>query len=172
MAGTRARNKAQLAREAWRCLFDFIIDTASHRNRVLGAHALSPNDSRALFALDAKAPRTMGSLAEEWGTDASYATSVVDRLERRGLAMRSARTDDRRVKLVTLTREGAKLKQLLARALYEPPPELLAMTSADLEALHASVSKLHANRPNEEAETRAARSASRRQRSSPETSSP
>ncbi|NVB79235.1 MAG: MarR family transcriptional regulator [Kofleriaceae bacterium] len=167
-----ARNKTELAREAWRCLFDFIIDTASHRNRVLGAHALSPNDSRALFALDAKNPRTMGSLADEWGTDASYATSVVDRLEKRGLAMRSAQTGDRRVKLVTLTREGAKLKQHLARALYEPPPELLAMNTADLEALHASVSKLHATRPSAEQRTRAGHSASRRQRSSSETSSP
>lgn len=142
MAGTRPRSKSQLAREAWRCLFDFIIDTATHRNRVLGAHDLAPNDSRALFALDAKVGRTMGSLAEEWGTDASYVTSVIDRLEHRGLAARSAQPGDRRVKLVTLTRAGMKLKDHLADALYEPPPELLAMSTADLDALWASVSKL------------------------------
>lgn len=142
MPGSRPRTKAQLACEAWRDLFDFIVTTAAHRNRVLGAHALSPNDARALFALDARAGRTMGSLAGEWGTDASYATSVVDRLERKGLAMRSARPGDRRVKLVTLTPAGVRLKQKLARDLYEPPDELLAMSTADLEALWAGASKL------------------------------
>ncbi len=137
-----SRNKAELARDVWRCLFDFIIDTAAHRNRVLGAHALSPNDSRALFALDARAGRTMGSLADEWGTDASYVTALVDRLEAKGLAARSARPGDRRIKLVTLTPAGAKLKQRLARDLYEPPDELLAMSAADLEALWAGATKL------------------------------
>lgn len=142
MSSTRPRTKPQLARDVWRSLFDFIIETAAHRNRVLGAHALSPNDARALFALDAKAGRTMGSLAEEWGTDASYATSVVDRLEHKGLAARSPHPGDRRVKLVTLTPAGVRLKQRLARDLYDPPEELLEMSTADLEALWESASKL------------------------------
>lgn len=147
MSPPRPRSKAQLAREVWRSLFDFIIATAAHRNRVLGAHALSPNDARALFALDAKAGRTMGSLAEEWGTDASYATSVVDRLENKGLAMRSAQPGDRRVKLVTLTPAGIRVKQRLARDLHEPPEELLQLSTADLEALWAGASKLRRDRP-------------------------
>jgi DNA-binding MarR family transcriptional regulator len=138
----RPRNNAEVASEVWRYLFDFIIDTAMHRNRVLGAHSLSPNDSRALFALDAKAGRTMGSLANEWGTDASYVTALVDRLELKGLAMRSGQADDRRVKLVRLTRAGAALKKRLAHDLYVPPDELLAMSSADLGALLAGVAKL------------------------------
>ena len=137
------RSKPKLAREVWRFLFDFIIETAAHRNRVLGVHGLSPNDSRTLFALDAKQGRTMGSLASAWGTDASYVTAVVDRLENRRLARRGAHAGDRRVKLVTLTPAGARLKQKLARDLHEPPDELLAMSTADLEALWASASRLH-----------------------------
>jgi DNA-binding MarR family transcriptional regulator len=135
-----------MARDIWRHLFDFIIDTAAHRNRVLGAHALAPNDARALFALDDKSGRTMGSLADEWGTDASYVTSLVDRLERKGLAMRAAQRDDRRVRLVRLTTAGSKLKQQLARALYEPPEELLAMSHDDLAALWSGVAKLRTRR--------------------------
>jgi DNA-binding MarR family transcriptional regulator len=135
-----------LAAEVWRRLFDFIIDTASERNRVLGRHELSPNDSRALFALDARAGRSMGSLAEEWGCDASYATSLIDRLETRGLVTRESATDDRRVKLARLTSAGASLRTTLARELYRPPASLEELSVADLRALWLAVDKLPAPR--------------------------
>lgn len=136
------RTKAELATEVWKRLFDFIIATAAERNRVLGTHDLTPNDSRALFALDAKAGRTMGSLAEEWSCDASYATSVVDRLEARGFAERRAQPGDRRIKLVQLTAAGAKLRATLARELYHPPRELRELATPDLRALWLAVEKL------------------------------
>jgi len=138
------RTKAELAADVWRRLFDFIIATAAERNRVLGTHDLTPNDSRALFVLDAKLGRTMGSLAEEWGCDASYATSVVDRLESRGLAERRAQPGDRRVKLAVLTAAGAKLRATLVRELYHPPRELAALATSDLRALWLAVAKLPA----------------------------
>jgi DNA-binding MarR family transcriptional regulator len=134
--------KAELARDVWKRLFDFLISTASERNQVLGKHDLTPNDSRALFALDAAEGRTMGSLAAEWACDASYATSVVDRLEGRGLATRRAQPGDRRVKLVVLTPRGVRLRQTLARAIYQPPKELLELAAPDLRALWLAVSKL------------------------------
>jgi len=109
---------------------------------VLGRHDLAPNDSRALFALDPRLGRSMGSLAEEWGCDASYATSVVDRLETRGLAERRTQPGDRRVKLAQLTAAGAKLRTALARELYQPPRELADLPTSDLRALWLAVAKL------------------------------
>lgn len=135
-----------LAAEVWRRLFDFIIDTASERNRVLGRHELSPNDSRALFALDAHDGRSMGSLAEEWSCDASYATSLIDRLETRGLVKRESATGDRRVKLARLTPAGAALRATLARELYRPPASLEELSATDLRALWLAVDKLPAPR--------------------------
>jgi DNA-binding MarR family transcriptional regulator len=136
------KTRVELAAQVWQRLFDFIISTAAERNRALGKHDLTPNDSRALFALEAKAGRTMGSLAEEWSCDASYATSVVDRLESRGLAERRPRPGDRRVKLAVLTAAGAKLRALLARELYQAPRELDELATADLRALWLAVAKL------------------------------
>lgn len=138
------KSRAELAAEIWARLFDFIIATAGERNRVLGRHDLTPNDSRALFALDARAGRTMGSLADDWGCDASYATSVVNRLEARGLAARQAAPGDRRVRLVVLTSEGAKLRAGLAKALYRPPSALTALATDDLAVLWHAVAKLPA----------------------------
>jgi DNA-binding MarR family transcriptional regulator len=161
MTGDPPTGKSELASQVWQRLFDFIVQTASHRNRVLGRHDLTPNDSRAIFALDATAGRTMGSLAEEWGCDASYATSVIDRLERRGLAARRSQPGDRRVKLVGLTALGSRTKHTLVRALYRPPAELLALALADLEALWLATAKLPLGaRP-----TRGIRSSKRRPRS-------
>jgi DNA-binding MarR family transcriptional regulator len=139
-------NRTEFARDVWKRLFDFLISTASERNQVLGKHDLTPNDSRALFALDATEGRTMGSLAAEWACDASYATSVVDRLEDRGLATRRAQPGDRRVKLVVLTARGVRLRQTLERALYQPPRELLDLPAADLRALWLAAAKLPAPR--------------------------
>ena len=136
------KTKPELAAQVWQRLFDFIIATAAERNRILGHHDLTPNDSRALFALDGKTGRSMGSLAEEWGCDASYATSVVDRLEHRGLAERRAQPGDRRVKLAILTAAGAKLRATLARELYKPPHELTDLATPDLRALWLAVAKL------------------------------
>jgi DNA-binding MarR family transcriptional regulator len=142
MTGDPPTRKSELASQVWRHLFDFIIQTASHRSRVLGRYDLTPNDSRAIFALDAATGRTMGSLAEEWSCDASYATSVVDRLERRGLAARRSQPGDRRVKLVGLTALGTRTKRTLVRALYRPPAELLDLELPDLEALWLATGKL------------------------------
>ena len=58
----------------------------------------------------------MGSLSEEWGCDASYATSVVDRLESRGLAERRA---------VYRGAEGC----LVLRDPSPPPPVAVAATA-------------------------------------------
>jgi len=125
-------------------MFDFFIVTSGQRQRVLAELDLTPNDSRALHTLDRKEGRTMRSLADAWGCDASNATWIVDRLEQRGLAERRAKEGDRRVKLVVLTAAGVRTRARLQKGMYEPPPELLAMSAAALEALGAATTKLPA----------------------------
>jgi len=80
--------KATLAAEAWAPLIDFIVATGPRRSRVFGELGLTPNDGRALGSLDPKIGRSMRSLADEWGCDASTATWAIDRLVAKGLAER------------------------------------------------------------------------------------
>src|ERR1700682_4072382 len=134
-----ARDKAALAAEAWKRMFDFFMRTGVQRGRVLARMGLTPNDARALSALDVPDGRTMRSLAEEWGCDASNATWIVNRLEKRGLAERRTKPGDRRVKLVVLTAAGAKARKQLLDGLFDPPPELLALPRATLEVLRDSL---------------------------------
>jgi DNA-binding MarR family transcriptional regulator len=145
VSSSRPVSKTALAAEVWQRLFDFIIDTRPQRDRALGRYELTPNDSRALFTLDGGEGRTMGALAEAWECDASNATWVIDRLEKRGLAERRALAGDRRVKLVVLTPLGVRMKATLREALYRPPRELLELGRADLEALQKATTKLRRN---------------------------
>jgi len=58
----------------------------------------------------------MGRLAETLSCDASNVTGLVDRLEARGLVQRKPSVTDRRVKVLELTPEGARIRgQLLRR---------------------------------------------------------
>ena len=139
--GTRESKKA-LAAEAWRPLVEFFFKTAKHRSRVLGRYGLTHGDARALGSLEPGEGRPMGALAEEWGCDASNATWMVDRLEERGLAERKASAIDRRVKLVVLTLLGRKIRAAIMEGMYEPPPELLRLDRADLEALRDALARL------------------------------
>ncbi len=149
MATRRSTSKEALAADVWRRMFDFLIATHAHRDRVLSRLALTPGDSRALTVLEPHEGRTMHSLAESWACDASNATWMIDRLEQRGLVERQTVVADRRVKMVVLTPLGVKTKAELLQGLYEPPPELLELDRADLEALRDAVAKLptHAQPP-------------------------
>ncbi len=136
-AGTTAgAGKKALAAEAWRPLVEFFFKTAKHRSRVLGRYGLTPG------GLEPGEGRPMGTLAEEWTCDASNATWMVDRLEERGLAERKASPTDRRVKLVVLTPLGRKIRAAIMEGMYEPPPELLRLDRADLEALRDALARL------------------------------
>jgi len=134
-----SRDKSALAAEAWKRLFTFFMKTRSQRDRLLAQLRLTPNDVRALTELDGASERTMRSLAEEWGCDASNATWIVDRLEKRGLVERRAKPGDRRVKLVVLSAAGVKARKQLLDGLFEPPPELLALPRSTLEVLRDSL---------------------------------
>jgi DNA-binding MarR family transcriptional regulator len=134
-----SRDKSALAAEAWKRLFNFFMKTRSQRDRLLARLRLTPNDVRALTELDGSSGRTMRSLAEEWGCDASNATWIVDRLEKRGLVERRGKPGDRRVKLVVLSATGVKARKQLLDGLFEPPPELLALPRATLEVLRDSL---------------------------------
>jgi DNA-binding MarR family transcriptional regulator len=134
--------KAALARHAWKLMFDFLMRTAPQRSASLGRRGLTPNDARALGSLHLHEGRTMRSLADEWGCDASNATWIVDRLETVGLVERRMVPHDRRVKLVSLTSKGLQTKADLMEEFHTPPPELLDLDRGDLQVLQRVLENL------------------------------
>ena len=142
----RTSSKEDLAGEAWRPLARFFFETARHRQRFLSELGLTPNDLRAMTVLAPSSGLTMRQLADEWVCDASNATFIVDRLEKRGLAERRSVPTDRRVKLVVLTARGRRTLERVLERFYEPPQELLQLSRDDLEAIRDAVTRLPAER--------------------------
>lgn len=131
-----------LAGEAWRLMFGYLMQSGPDRARTLGARGLTPNDARALWHLDDGQGRPIGSLARDWNCDPSNATFIVDRLERAGLAERRPDPDDRRVKLVFLTEAGARTKAEVMAEHLRPPASLATLSKTELADLVALLRKL------------------------------
>jgi DNA-binding MarR family transcriptional regulator len=92
---------------------------------------LTWTQAHTLRVLEPGEPRPMNEAASDVPTDTSTFTGVIDRLQARGLVTRTASPDDRRVKLVALTRNGTTLRQRLLAVMTEPPEALLALSIAD-----------------------------------------
>ncbi len=123
--------KPALASEAWVLMLEFFF--AKGRPRMLELWRefdLMPPQQLILGLLDE--PKQMGELAQQMHCDNSNITGLVDRLTERGLVERLAAEGDRRVKIVALTDEGRRIRQELVSRRAEPPPEIAALSEADL----------------------------------------
>jgi MarR family transcriptional repressor of emrRAB len=104
---------------------------------------LTPAEINALGVLSDGRERTAGELAAGTGSRPTTLTSVLDRLERRGLIIRGPRPGNRRVVVLTLTAEGsvtaARIRQTMTHFEYEAlaalPQETVAAFHTVLEAL-------------------------------------
>jgi DNA-binding MarR family transcriptional regulator len=132
------------AGDVWRQMAEF---TWSHMQRgqafrVLKGLGLTPGHLRVLQALEPDEAISMGAIADVLQCDPSMATWLIDRLEERRLVERKMLTTDRRVKIVSLTRRGVRVKTKVLAHLLEPPPELLSLGLERLEALRGALSAL------------------------------
>jgi DNA-binding MarR family transcriptional regulator len=142
-ATRRARAKARkgapsvAAQEAWELIVSLLFSDLVHDRMHAACETidLSPGLAKALHSLEPGRPRPMGELADGWRCDASYATSIVDGLESRGLVERQILATDRRVRTVMLTPQGVKAKEQWRDALSVPPDGFGDLTGSDAREL-------------------------------------
>jgi DNA-binding MarR family transcriptional regulator len=115
--------------------------------KACGAVGLSPGALKTLFKLEPGVGIPMRDLADQWGFDASYVTSLADVLEERGLVERRPHPTDRRVKMLLLTPKGVEARALAQKLVQEPPPSFAALTTAERRQLRDLVRKLNAADP-------------------------
>lgn len=85
---------------------------------------LSPAQCHVLHLIEPGRPVPMGEVAGALSCDASNVTGLVDRLEARGLVVRQPSPADRRVKVLTLTAAGRRIRTVLIERLTSPPDTL------------------------------------------------
>jgi DNA-binding MarR family transcriptional regulator len=113
--------------DLWSSLIDFAINLRGWWAEVCGTLELTPTQGLALRLLDPDSPMAMNALAETLACDASNVTGVVDKLEARGLIARQADENDRRVKMLVVTKEGRDLRRKLFAEAAKPPAAIAAL---------------------------------------------
>ena len=136
------------AHEAQKFFFELGMVQRTKIGAELNALGLSFAQAHALRLLDPDEPMPMSALADRLFCDASNVTGIADRLEVRGLVRRQSYTGDRRVKALTITPSGVKLREQVMELMSEPPEAIAALSEADQRALRdilaRAVAHLHA----------------------------
>jgi DNA-binding MarR family transcriptional regulator len=106
---------------------------------------------RLLVLLREEGPLPMSRLAAALGVTPATASGAIDRIERRGLAERCHRGDDRRVVECALTGQGEDLVRAMTEAHVDQVKQLLALFTpaelADFDRLIAAVIERATARP-------------------------
>lgn len=136
-----------LADQTWTRLLELFFEVARrHLDRTVATLDLSHTKAHALRCIEPGRPLAMGELAEELKCDPSNITGVVDRLEARRLVERRSAPNDRRVKTLVLTEEGAELRGRLVAALGRAPSAVASLSPQDLRQLGEIVQRILDNR--------------------------
>jgi DNA-binding MarR family transcriptional regulator len=97
---------------------------------VLQANELSMWGYSVLLALDRSAIRTQAALAEVIGADKTRIIAILDELQDKGLIERVADPEDRRARLLAITKEGRKVKDATQAAIQRGEERWLGTLSA------------------------------------------
>jgi DNA-binding MarR family transcriptional regulator len=116
-----------LSRDVLRHLLGVMHAMKDHVAELGAAFDLTPSQLTVLRLLGQA--RSQRELADCMHVDASNVTDIVDRLESRGLALRTVDPADRRVRRIVLTPEGEELQRNLFRQALATAP--IASLDAD-----------------------------------------
>ncbi|MEV7969163.1 MarR family transcriptional regulator [Sphaerisporangium sp. NPDC088356] len=112
----------QLTEELYDCLFAIRTQVHAELKELARDAGLTDTQADALWRLSRGQEMTARRLAELLQCDASTATSMIDRLEKRGLVRRVPHPIDRRAKVIQLTPEGCALRDRVIQHTTEHSP--------------------------------------------------
>lgn len=107
----------------------------SHHVTRLAAFGLSLPEANALLHMQPGEPMPMRRLADLMGFDKSNLTSVMSKLETRGLVSRDTTTTDRRTRAMVLTGAGGQVRRDIDAALTDGSPLLAGLGPRDRDRL-------------------------------------
>ncbi|CUU60651.1 DNA-binding transcriptional regulator, MarR family [Parafrankia irregularis] len=124
--------------EAWLAIQVLIMAGEGQRqlHRVCQEVDLPPGALKVLLVL-CGGPRPMRELVGFFQLDPSYITSMVDALERRGVARREPHPTDRRAKTVAITEDGRKVVERARELMTVPPQSFDVLSAAEQQQLLA-----------------------------------
>ncbi len=129
-----------LMNRAWELLYELMMAQRAQMPAIAAEFELSPMQVQLLRLVEPERPMPMGKAACGLGCDASNITGIVDRLEARGLIERRPGAD-RRVKVLVITSDGARIRRLIMTRLAQPPAAIAALSEDDQRMLATILSR-------------------------------
>jgi DNA-binding MarR family transcriptional regulator len=111
-------------------LVPLVRDLIAAERPVLEANGLSMWGYSVLVALDRSAIRTQAALAGAIGADKTRIIAILDELQEKGFIERVADPEDRRARLLAITKEGRKVKEATQAAIQRGEERWLGTLSA------------------------------------------
>lgn len=107
-------------------------------------YKLTVMQASALMILSEDEPKPMRMMSDYFMCDASSVTGLVDRLEKNNLILRKNHPSDRRITLITLSPEGAKLKKELSAQTEAAEAERLnnVLNESERKTLHEFINRI------------------------------
>ena len=139
-ATTVAREAEELSRDVMRHVLGVMQAIKQHVADLSVKFDLTLSQLDALKNLGA--PCSQRELAQCLHFDASNVTDIVDRLEERGLVVRTIDTNDRRVRRLVLTPEGETVRQELFEQALAGAPPVTALSPAEQRSLCTLLAKI------------------------------
>ncbi len=112
-------------------LTPLLRDLVAAEQPVLEAHELSMWGYVVLLALDRSPVRTQAALAEAIGADKTRIIPVLDELQAQGHIERHPDPDDRRVRLLAVTKSGRAVKDAVQKAIQRGEERWLSTLSPE-----------------------------------------
>jgi MarR family transcriptional regulator, organic hydroperoxide resistance regulator len=144
--GNGANGRPDPGREAWLLLLGLLRAERGSFVAAIGDLDLTPVQARLLLDLEPERPVAMNELANALYCDASNITGLVDKLESRKLIERRAGADDRRVKMIAVTKLGVRLRATLRSRISQPPQSIASLSESEKKSLRDILRKALDNR--------------------------
>jgi DNA-binding MarR family transcriptional regulator len=111
-----------------------IARVRAHFGAVTAQLEVTPAQAKAIMALGRLS--TLSDLSLQLGSDVSNTANVVKALEAHGLLTRQQHEEDRRVRTLTLTDRGVKVREQLQKRAYESSPVFDGLSGDQRRLLH------------------------------------
>lgn len=127
----------------WQLMVGLVWETRREwRRKVSEVSGLPFSRVRILWRL-VDAPMTLKQIADDTGSDAPATTVAVNYLEERGLVERQPHPENRRAKLVSLTRAGRQMVDKVHRTVHDDAPAgLQSLSKTDLAHLRRILERI------------------------------
>ena len=132
------------AHEAQKLFFEIGMAQRVKAGAALTELGLGFAQAHALRMLDPDEPIAMSALAERLFCDASNVTGLVDRLEARGLVVRTVDPNDRRIRRIVRTPEGEALRRKALDEAIASAPTVVPLSAAEQRKLCDLLGKIAA----------------------------